>query len=120
MNESLKLCYVDGNFAYFTSQTLENQWGDDWDDNPYEHNAGVPYGPGKGEYWEIKKVAFDGGFNLPHELGYCVSVERINRGEVAWLIGNKVCISAGTTLADFIRLVNEEGGDVYMPVNIYE
>lgn len=27
---------------YFTSD-IENQWGDDWDDRPYEHNAGKPY-----------------------------------------------------------------------------
>lgn len=39
------LCYVDDKFAYFTTQELAKQWGDDWDDAPYEHNAGEPYGP---------------------------------------------------------------------------
>jgi hypothetical protein len=38
-----RLCYVSGNCAYFTTQALEKQWGDDWDDAPYEHNAGSPY-----------------------------------------------------------------------------
>lgn len=42
---SEKLCYVKGSFAYFTTQELSKQWGDDWNDAPYEHNAGEPYEP---------------------------------------------------------------------------
>lgn len=38
------LCYVEGNFAYFTSKPLEETSGDDWDDAPYEHNAEPPFG----------------------------------------------------------------------------
>lgn len=41
------LCYVDGPWAYFTTQPLAKQWGDDWNDAPYEHNAGEPYEPCK-------------------------------------------------------------------------
>ena len=37
------LCYVDGPWAWFTTQKLFDQWGDDWDDAPYECNAGDPY-----------------------------------------------------------------------------
>lgn len=37
------LCYVCGPWAYFTTRPLADQWGDDWDDAPYEHNAGTPY-----------------------------------------------------------------------------
>ena len=44
------LCYVKGPWAYFTTQPLKKQWGDDWDDAPYEHNAGEPYGPGYFHY----------------------------------------------------------------------
>lgn len=40
-----RLCYVEGDWAYFTTQPLDKQWGDDWDDAPYEHNAGEPYYP---------------------------------------------------------------------------
>ena len=40
-----KLCYVQNNKAFFTTQNLEDQWGDDWDDIPYEHNSGYPYEP---------------------------------------------------------------------------
>ena len=39
------LCYVDKPWAYFTTQKLEDQWGDDWEDIPYQHNAEEPYGP---------------------------------------------------------------------------
>jgi hypothetical protein len=46
---SLKLCYVDDLdngqtlLLYFTNKNAEDVWGDDWDDAPYEHNAGEPY-----------------------------------------------------------------------------
>ena len=40
--DEYKLCYVDRNKAWFTNN-FEKQWGDDWDDAPYEHNAGLPY-----------------------------------------------------------------------------
>ena len=30
-------------YAYFSEISLDEQWGDDWDDAPYEHNAGRPY-----------------------------------------------------------------------------
>ena len=38
----MRLCYLENNIMYFTSD-IKNQWGDDWDDRPYEHNAGKPY-----------------------------------------------------------------------------
>lgn len=40
--QTFKLCYVHHNILYFTD-SFEKQWGDDWDDAPYEHNAGEPY-----------------------------------------------------------------------------
>lgn len=42
-NENWKLCYVSHGRAYFV-EDFENAWGDDWNDAPYEHNAGEPYG----------------------------------------------------------------------------
>ena len=30
-------------YAFFTEVPLSDQWGDDWDDAPYEHNAEEPY-----------------------------------------------------------------------------
>lgn len=42
---------------YFTPD-IENQWGDDWDDRLYEHNADPPYEDDK----TIKKIKFKGVF----------------------------------------------------------
>ncbi|HXV41904.1 MAG TPA: hypothetical protein VEC96_02480 [Anaerolineae bacterium] len=126
-----KLCYVSGSWAYFTTQDLEKQWGDDWNDAPYEHNAGSPYRFGERnrergeEPWEIKEVAFDGPLETPADRAWSgnshYSVQQINAGSVAWLstdawVKKPVVIPAGTSLPDFIRLVHEAGGDVYMPV----
>lgn len=112
-----KLCYVEGSFAYFTPRSLTEQWGDDWNDAPYEHNAGHPYED------DIIKVAFDGDFDAPSE-GYTnspYSVEQINRGAVAWLRTSRwssrkpfVAISAGVNILEFCRLIREGGGKVYM------
>lgn len=123
------LCYVSGCWAYFTTQPLADQWGDDWDDAPYEHNAGSPYTPSdkniaEGKSWDIVKVAFDGPFETPceHHLNSPYSVLDINVGVVAWLrrsrwdSGPPVAIPAGTTLADFRRKVAEAGGKVYEEV----
>jgi hypothetical protein len=123
------LCYIDGQWAYFTTQALADQWGDDWNDAPYEHNAGTPNTWGNhnkeaGEApWEIVKVAYDGPFLTPSE-GHCNSpwsVDQINGGAVAWLRtetwvpkDQQVFIPAGTTLDEFIEKVKKGGGNVYL------
>lgn len=45
--DKFKLCYIEhnANRAWFTSADLKDQWGDDWNDAPYAHNAGTPYAP---------------------------------------------------------------------------
>lgn len=135
-----KLCYVTGCWAYFTTQDLDKQWGDDWNDAPYEHNAGEPYSPQKSysratrtpdgitweersDYtdgepnWVIKKVAFDGWWDQPCEnhLNSPYSVQSINKGAVAWLYNpsKKVAIPAGTDLVTFYQLIREGDGEVY-------
>jgi len=121
------LCYVEEQWAYFTTKKLSEQWGDDWNDIPYEHNAGEPYTYTDHDRkegcdpWEIVKVAWEGDFETPcaHQLNSQWSVERINEGGVAWMqtsswkSGESVIIRAGTTLSDFCRLVAEGGGKVY-------
>lgn len=137
-----QLCYIDSRdkFAWFTSVPLENQWGDDWDDAPYEHNAGTPYDhhydppyvSGKSDNrlvehplvtvaWmsDSHDVPCDNYTNSPH------SVASINRGNVAWLMvsswrdNDKArAIPAGTKLRDFVRLLKEAGGDVYIPTDL--
>jgi hypothetical protein len=123
------LCYVDGNWAYFTTQPLEKQWGDDWNDAPYEHNAGEPYefsdhdAKKNREPWKIVKVAYDGFFETPDSghLNSPWSVEQINAWAVAWLrtssriVGGKTTvIPAGTTLSRFCELVRQGSGKVYL------
>ena len=127
----LKLCYVSDNFAWFTSN-FDKAWGDDWDDAPYEHNAGTPYGSHydsdkKEVQHTLVKVAFESGHhNTPAaQSGYNSpwTVESINKGHVAWLIPSPwKCtpasvqpIFAGVSVTEFIKLIEDAGGDVYLP-----
>jgi len=123
-----RLCYVSGPWAFLTTCPIDKQWGDDWDDAPYEHNAGEPYG-WREEYrergiepYEITRVSWIGELETPADiagLNSSYSVQQINAGAVAWLTTARwstvpqVVIPAGTTLDDFIRLVERAGGEVY-------
>lgn len=141
MNE-LKLCYVDLPWCYFTTKELSEQWGDDWNDAPYEHNAGTPYRPcwhregGKAcdcesckrdwnddgtPKFEIKKVSIDGCLEQPCDghFNSPYSVEMINRGDVPWLKTpdyekKQISIMAGTSLEKFIELVKAADGEIYL------
>jgi len=62
--ERLGLCYVSPPWAWFTSLPVEEQWGDDWDDAPYQHNAGRPYSE---EGVTLEKVGFDGPLFAPDQ-----------------------------------------------------
>jgi hypothetical protein len=113
----LILCYVEDCWAYFTDKPLAEQWGDDWNDAPYEHNAGEPY-----EYAE--RLAFEGEFDQPctNQCNSSYSVERINAGAIPWLVtsrwssGKVVSIPAGTGIDEFIILVLNAGGEVYRKI----
>ena len=132
----LRLCYVDGRdrFAWFTSVPLANQWGDDWNDVPYEHNAGEPYETHKEDSDRVEhhlvKVAWDGPYETPAELGgpnSRWSVEAINKGSIAWLVptpwsrpegADVKPIHAGTSLMDFVITLERAKGYAYLPHNI--
>lgn len=78
----MRLCLVKGNCLYFTSD-FENQTGDDWDDAPYEHNAGQPYIHNT----EILRVCILTPFVSPC-TGYLnspYSVDEINKGKIPWV-----------------------------------
>lgn len=119
------LCFVKEPWAYFTTQSLKKQWGDDWNDAPYEHNAGEPYLPhGDEKSWEIIKVAWDGDFDTPdsYVANTNWSVEDINNKCVPWLasasfMDRRICIWAGTRLPVFKKLIKKGGGDVYLKAN---
>jgi hypothetical protein len=122
--KKLKLCYIEENWAYFTSKEVSEQWGDDWDDAPYEHNAGTPYGFYRQQDNDgiVIRVAFevdqmerpcDGTINSEY------SVEQINAGEVPWLRSESwakhdIRIFAECNLLAFIDKIEELNGYVYI------
>jgi len=126
--DNAKLCYISGDWAYFTTQDVTEQWGDDWNDAPYEHNAGRPYDfreynreEGK-EPWSIFEVALSTNLSTPCEgtVNSQYSVQYINRKAVPWLQSNPwsepgICIWAGTTFKEFATIINQAGGTVYVP-----
>lgn len=117
------LCYVEGAWAFFTTAPLADQWGDDWSDAPYEHNAGVPYAS---DGAKITRVAWYGPFETPSE-GHANSpwsVEQINAGHVAWLRPSKYgpnpkgeAAFAGATFDAFARIIRAGGGQVFVEVS---
>jgi hypothetical protein len=137
-----RLCYIDNDNAYFTTKELSLQWGDDWDDAPYEHNAGTPYEPAVHYYidgttkkyekdwnedgtpkWEIYKLKFESNWNLQRPCAQYsnspFSVQDINTGIVPWLAGTDVnrhpiAIYAGVSIDEFKSMVKKAGGKIYV------
>ena len=127
-NRDFRLCYVDGNIMYFTDN-FENQWGDDWDDSPYEHNAGEPYEIIDGEdskqdgYGHIRRFAFTphwnwktpcyGTINSPY------SVRDINSGAMAWLYSNGAgSLNGGATIdeaKEWMQKADAGMGEIILP-----
>lgn len=127
--KNYKLCYVDGNWAWFTSLPLEKQWGDDWNDAPYEHNAGDPYITHKnsdGVYVEhaLVKVAWDGNFYPPCEgfTNSYWSVEQINQKDCPWFKtpswndSKEDALYAGATLQEFMDYAKRNDGNVFFSI----
>ena len=114
-NDNYRLCYVSNNILYFTDN-FKHQWGDDWNDAPYEHNADPPYEWDERESWKwnithgrghIRYIAImpewcirqpcDGHLNSPY------SVENINKGAIAWLYFDEAGgLMAGATMDEAI------------------
>lgn len=141
MIEKFILCYIEGDLAIFTTRDLEKQHGDDWNDTPYEHNAGRPYGPhlghdyklGEAPPWHLFELMWQGPFNRPNEnmlnSPYCV--HDINRKKVVpwlkpepWTILETVPpvrddfynIWAGDGIAEFVRKIYTLEGRVWWPL----
>ena len=116
----MKLCYVENGVCYFTPLPLEEQWGDDWGDAPYEHNAGEPYDDDKITKVIIlpKKWMY---IKEPKDTNLAYSVEEINKGVVPWLNvtfeqdGLQISkpIYAGIELEAFITLMKKMQVEVY-------
>jgi len=123
--KDLRLCFVKNGWAYFTSIPVVEQWGDDWDVVPYEYSAGEPSLSKKGKHknHNIVKVAFESNYIDPSydENDIARSVEMINKGDIPWLRTPPWVdvplkdILVGTSLEDFIRFIDDSGGEVYLP-----
>jgi len=122
--EEPKLCYVEGRMAYFTTRELDKQWGDDWNDAPYEHNAGTPYHDRQNNppQWVISTIMFDSNMETPADIAACnspFSVEQINAGITPWLVNRFEKpyrkIFAGVTPDEFMDTIEADGGIVYVP-----
>jgi len=114
-----KLCYVGNGTAYFTRLPLSAQWGDDWNDAPYEHNAGTPY-EHLDDGADIMKIKFEfrsGDSMVTPDEGHSNSpwsVQTINKGAVPWLRNDQVRIFAGVSPEFFSQAITEQGGTVYL------
>ena len=118
--DDLKLCYIKDNIAYFTDN--EEQWGDDWDDSPYEYNAGPPYNE---EGFDLLNIGFyvNAKYLEPYESFHnkYLSVEEINAKLVPWLIPNNIeCeqIFAGESLKDFVKKIKSISGEILCCVKL--
>lgn len=128
------LCYVDDCWAWFTTCTLSDQWGDDWNDAPYEHNAGDPYAwkPYMAERqvplsdYRLFRLAWDGPYETPAQKANSnshYSVEDINAGAIAWLSRSwyrdthVLPIYAGITLHEFIDRMRAASGQVFVDLS---
>ena len=127
MNEPV-LCYIEpreNHVAWFTTAPLTEQWGDDWDDEVYEHNSENPYAWDESRGlppYTLTRVVFLGWDAIAPHHGYQNSpwsVQQINAGAVPWLRSyagteTPVVIPAGTTLSEFKWLVRLAGGTAYV------
>ncbi len=139
MDETYRLCYVSYNRAYFTTkEDVRDQWGDDWNDAPYEHNAGSPYTyndkawdketlkfvPNTEPRWANDFVFFSGDFEEPDDFGQSMSVQFINSGKIPWITSGRwdserdMAIFAGTTYPEFVREIQNNGGHVYKRLEV--
>lgn len=121
-DKKYKLCYLKNGKAYFTKKNLQDQWGDDWDDAPYEHNSGEPYCENEGD---IIKLYFESCcYREPDDevRGLAYSVEDINNKKMAWLMPihkekEVKPIYAGCSINEFIDTILRTKGEVYLSLS---
>ena len=115
-----QLCYVkklaeDTHELWFSSIDPELVWGDDWDDAPYEHNAGEPNDVGLDQRpVQFERVilrsypltsACDNYLNSPF------SVKALNAMEFPWLISRKCEFYSGISLEELLEELQQTNQD---------
>lgn len=108
-------------YLYFTDD-MSKQDGDDWNDAPYEYNAGLPYDDEckitvfKFNFYPELKDYISVAFPKDHRINSPYSVEDINNGAVAWVYlkrGDKrVAIHGGDELETVITKLRLIYGDL--------
>jgi len=100
------LCYIDGNWAYFKTESDEVPPG--WDFVPYDW-----VGPPRG-YIRLQFCVEMERPNDPFPDGCCpYSVDQVNAGEVPWLrLGNDVGIMGGCPISEFVCAIYDYEGAV--------
>lgn len=104
-------------FAFFTPLDLDTQWGDDWNDTPYEHNSGIPYDHGNDikDKVDILVIPFyvpENYSRFPNHgtINSTFSVKDINDGAIPWIFirkgKNKTVINAGIEPLNFCKLID--------------
>lgn len=127
---TFRLCFVKNNFAWFTDCPLTFQWGDDWDKDNYEYNAGLPYDyhntkDGVKQKHRLEKVYWTAAYITPDCLDEKSnwSVKSINKGNIPWLSSSPLLeqqldpIYSGITLNDFISFIQAAEGQVFIRFN---
>ncbi len=116
-----KLCYVRHNILFFTDN-FEHQWGDDWDDAPYQYNAEEPYeyadhwpehmNEDRGHIRYIGYVPISCDLQEAYLHHQDISVEEINKGTVPWLTNGwneKQGLYAGATIDEAAKWLKRAG-----------
>lgn len=126
-----KLCYVKDGCAWFTPVPLEKQWGDDWNDVPYEHNASEPYDDtrqpdGTCVKHKLVRVMFRGDVEEPcqRKFNSPYSVQSINKGETPWLVSpydpQDSGIFGGATLNQFVDYADRMGMEFFLTKELWD
>lgn len=133
-----KLFYIQPNskrpapLVCFTTGDITQEWGDDWDDAPWEHNAGTPYyNNADAQYFEMRIEDGDlTSIKTPEEHfggNSPFSVKKINSGMFPWLTvdvwdpesrkyeEHKDLFPAGLTLDKFIKRCQSVGIRLWVP-----
>ena len=107
-----RLCIIRENLACFVSD-YDGVRGDDWNDSPYDANAGWPY-----EEFEQIEVYFDEG-NCFYRPGtsfsqHHYSLDTMRKEKIPFMVCPGVnVILPGSTLREFIKIIKTNDGKVY-------
>lgn len=124
--EVFRLVFVKWPWLWFTTQPVEQAFGDGWIDD-FE-SAGPPWSYHRGPVYRQCKVAIDSDAYWiieSHHFPSTISPTEINRGEYPWLVPNPYYehegngappgrIMAGTPMSQVIALIRVHGGKAYI------